>query len=101
MRKIEPYYYIHKINGEIDERMIEESEKKHQRIKNEIEKLDTIDLEIIINTDIPFRIYYYKTWRKYQSFNDFLKGDKGRQKEIYLMFLRDVLFFPNLVFQKN
>ena len=101
MIKIEPHYYVHRINGEIPEYVIEDGENEYQRINEELQKIDIIDLEIIINTDIPFRIHYNKVWKKYQSFNDFLKDDIIKKRQIYLLFLRDILFFPNLTFQQN
>ena len=48
MIKIEPHYYVHRINGEIPEYVIEDGENEYQRINEELQKIDIIDLEIII-----------------------------------------------------
>lgn len=95
MKKVEPMYYQPKVN----DLEIRNYDLEMLRITNEIKKMNDYDFQILINTDIPFRCEYIRTWK--QPFCDYLNDNTIRQKGIYILFLRNVFIFPQFTFQRN
>lgn len=91
MRKIEPIL-LKKLSPF-------EYQKEFERIDFEIDKIDEIDFEIIINTDIPFRCEFVRRWGR--PFTDYLNSSISSKKCEYKRYLQDIYMFPYLMFQKN
>ncbi|MDV3472083.1 hypothetical protein CMU02_11895 [Elizabethkingia anophelis] len=73
--------------------------KEFDRIEREIKQMDNVDFEIIVNTDIPFRIGYLESWKR--PFSDLLQQTISTQKQVYIRWLENIFMFPQSMFQQN
>ncbi len=73
--------------------------KEFNRIEREIKQMDDVDFEIIVNTDIPFRIVYLENWKR--PFSDLLQQPISTQKQVYIRWLENIFMFHNSMFQRN
>ena len=76
-----------------------EYQREFERIEKEIKQLDDVDFEIIVNTDIPFKIGYLESWKR--PFSDLLQQPISTQKQVYIRWLENIFMFHNSMFQRN
>jgi len=91
MEKVDPILYKELTPGEYA--------REFKRIDSEIDQITDWELETIITTDIPFRIYYLQSLKR--DFEALLADDIHNQRMTYKMFLYSVYQFPQFVFQRN
>ncbi|KFC20956.1 hypothetical protein [Epilithonimonas lactis] len=76
-----------------------EYQREFERIEKEIKQMDDVDFEIIVNTDIPFKIGYLESWKR--PFSDLLQQLISTQKQVYIGWLENIFMFHNSMFQRN
>lgn len=76
-----------------------EYQREFDRIEREIKQMDDVDFEIIVNTDIPFRIGFFESWNR--PFLNLFEQPTTTQKQVYIRWLENIFMIPERMFQRN
>lgn len=69
-----------------------------EKIAEMINEIDDVDFDILINSDIPFRLIFVNSWKR--PFAHFLKQSRPAQRREYIRVLQLMFMFPGQ-YQKN
>lgn len=69
-----------------------------ERIADMINEIENVDFDILINTDIPFRLIFMNGWKR--PYTDFLQQPRQAQRREYIRVLQMMFMFPGS-YQRN
>lgn len=72
--------------------------KEFNKITDMVNEIDDVDFDILINTDIPFRLVFVNSWKR--PYSNFLQQPRPLQRREYIRFLQMMFMFPGQ-YQKN
>lgn len=76
----------------------EEYGREFDRIAELVNEIDNVDFDLLINTDIPFRLEFMNSWKR--PFSHFLEQPRHAQRREYIRVLQMIYMFP-AYYQRN